>query len=105
MNVNLHAMTFRTCKHALSLFILILFAETIVAASQSNANFTDTDNINRVDEDGKRQGFWRINGPVKNKPEYPDGKTYEEGQYIENKKTGTWKRFWPNGNILSEIEY
>jgi len=93
------------CKKALSLFIILVFTITTVAASQSIANSNDPNNINQVDADGKRQGFWRISGPVKNKPEYPEGKIYEEGQYVDSKKTGVWKRFWPNGNMLSEIEY
>lgn len=98
-------MTYRTCKKALSLLVVLAFISTAVAASQSIDNSNDPNDINQVDADGKRQGFWRISGPVKNKPEYPEGKIYEEGQYVDSKKTGVWKRFWPNGNMLSEIEY
>ncbi len=50
-------------------------------------------------------GFWRVVGPVKNKPDYNGGKLYEEGTYVDSKKTGMWKRFWPNGKLISEIEY
>lgn len=94
-----------TFQHkALGLFTAFILMGSGLAASQTTANGGNDEGINQVDENGKRQGFWRIIGPVKGKPEY-NGKTYEEGTYVDSKKNGVWKRFWPNGKVLSEIEY
>lgn len=88
---------------AISLLGACIMMGSGLAASQTSAN-TGGEGINQVDENGKRQGFWRIVGPVKGKPEY-NGKLYEEGTYVDGRKNGVWKRFWPNGKVLSEIEY
>jgi len=98
-------MTFASLRKVFSLFVVLIFVGTEIAASQTNGATLETDEINKVDADGKRQGFWRVVGPVKNKPDHDGGKLYEEGNYVDSKKTGMWKRFWPNGKLLSEIEY
>lgn len=72
-----------------------------MASAQANA----VDTLNQVDEQGRRQGWWRIVGPVDQKPEYDPGILYEEGRYVDNKRTGKWKRYWPDGKPRSEINY
>jgi antitoxin component YwqK of YwqJK toxin-antitoxin module len=29
----------------------------------------------------------------------------EEGRYANSKRVGLWRRYWPNGNTMSEITY
>lgn len=63
------------------------------------------DTLNRVDEQGRRQGWWRVTGPVAGRQEYDAGLLFEEGRYADNRRTGTWRRWWPNGKPWSEINY
>lgn len=61
--------------------------------------------LNTVDEQGLRQGYWIIKGYMSDKPDYPANITVEEGEYVNNKKEGSWKHYWPNGNMKTEIVY
>lgn len=73
------------------------------ATAQASSVAADT--LNKLDEQGLKQGWWRVSGPVADKPDYRAGALYEEGRYADNKRTGTWKRYWPNGRIRSEVTY
>ncbi|MBP9080445.1 MAG: toxin-antitoxin system YwqK family antitoxin [Flavobacteriales bacterium] len=72
-------------------------------AAQSGPAATDT--LNRLDDLGRKQGWWQIAGPVPGKPDYRAGIMYEEGRYVDSRRTGTWKRYWPNGKPRSEVNY
>jgi len=63
------------------------------------------DTLNRVDEMGRKQGFWKVTAPSADKPGYSDGQLIEEGRYTNSKRIGLWKRYWPNGKVMSEITY
>ena len=83
---------------------LLTLAPCGVSAAQSTVVAT-TDTLNRLDEAGLKQGWWRILAPRKDKPGYNDGQLIEEGRYANNKRAGLWKRYWPNGKTMSEITY
>lgn len=68
------------------------------AANQAEKNYTDPTT-------GWKQGFWQITAAMKATPGFKPDQVVEEGNYKDNKKTGVWKAFWPNGNTRSEIEY
>lgn len=74
-----------------------------VARAQANGGQVDT--LNALDATGRKQGWWRITAPKEDKPGYSDGQLIEEGRYNNGKRTGLWKRFWPNGKLMSEINY
>lgn len=76
-----------------------------VQAASAQANTTAQDTLNRLDEQGRRQGYWRVQAPKEDKPGYADGQLIEEGRYANNKRVGTWRRYWPNGQLMSEITY
>jgi antitoxin component YwqK of YwqJK toxin-antitoxin module len=76
-----------------------------VPASFAQANTASVDTLNRVDEMGRKQGYWRFVAPATEKPGYPDGALVEEGRYTNSKRIGTWRRYWPNGTVMSEITY
>jgi antitoxin component YwqK of YwqJK toxin-antitoxin module len=85
------------------LFVLgLLFA---VPTSYAQANTASVDTLNRVDEMGRKQGYWRFVAPATEKPGYPDGALVEEGRYTNSKRIGKWRRYWPNGTVMSEITY
>lgn len=66
---------------------------------------TVADTLNQFDEQGRKQGWWRVTGPVQEKPDYDVGLLYEEGRYVDNKRIGAWTRYWPNGKPKTEITY
>lgn len=66
---------------------------------------TDQDTLNRVDDMGRKHGYWRFVAPSTEKAGYPDGALVEEGRYNGGKRVGLWRRYWPNGKVMSEITY
>jgi len=81
-----------------SLVLLLSLAGTI------SANI-DADDINALDAQGRRTGYWIINGSMKPTPGFASEQVIEEGDYLSNKKQGLWKRYYSNGKIQSEITY
>lgn len=63
------------------------------------------DTLNQLDGQGRRQGWWQVSGPVEDRPEYAAGVLFEEGRYADGRRTGVWKRYWPNGHPKTEINY
>lgn len=64
------------------------------------------DSINRVDSNGKRQGYWVITASTMKlgAPWLPNQKI-EEGTYQDSKKNGIWIAYWQNGNKKSEMYF
>ncbi|MCB0763583.1 MAG: toxin-antitoxin system YwqK family antitoxin [Flavobacteriales bacterium] len=89
--------------HAL-LVTLCLTLGCAVPASHAQANALQ-DTLNRVDEMGRKQGYWKVVAPASEKPGYTDGQLVEEGRYANSKRVGIWRRYWPNGKVMSEISY
>lgn len=83
------------------LLLLLLLARTGWAQAGTMAQ----DTLNRLDEMGRKQGYWVVVAPQTEKPGYANGRTVEEGRYANSKRVGVWKRYWPNGNVMSEINY
>ncbi len=79
------------------LIILFLSFQAVVWA-QSKLN-VDWDTINRVDENNRKYGYWIY---------FFDGdssRIEKEGKYLNNRKTGVWKTYYPSGVLKSEITY
>lgn len=92
---------------ALSSYPAFVFSLLIVLgqAASAQANALASDTLNRVDELGRKQGWWQVAAPVADKPDYEAGKLIEEGSYADNRRMGTWVRYWPNGKLKSRINY
>jgi len=60
---------------------------------------------NVVDETGKRQGYWVITGNMINDPAFSSNSVVEEGNYTNDLKTGIWKKYYPSGELRSEIAF
>lgn len=81
-----------------SLSLAIAFSVTLAAHSLLAE-------LNQIDEKGQRQGYWIISGSmVSDRAYFPENKV-EEGRYLDNRKEGLWKKYWPNGKTRSEINY
>jgi antitoxin component YwqK of YwqJK toxin-antitoxin module len=88
-----------------SLLILLFVACKIAIAQSSVGKDTIPGGNNFTDTEGKKQGKWVILGKDAHKPEYKDDQKVEEGKYIDSKKTGIWKEYYPNDNLKSSITY
>lgn len=86
-------------RWSLTLVLILLLPATYAQAGAM------ADTLNQVDELGRKQGWWRVVAPETEKPGYTDGALVEEGRYTNSKRVGVWRRYWPNGNVMSEITY
>jgi len=87
------------------LLAAVTFWAFSIQCSFAQAGTTAQDTLNRLDEMGRKQGFWKVTAPLAEKPGYTDGQLIEEGRYTNSKRVGTWTRYWPNGKVMSEISY
>lgn len=62
-------------------------------------------NVNVTDAAGMRQGYWKITGEMVDDKAYKKNQVVEEGEYIDNKRNGVWKKYYPTGTLRSEITY
>lgn len=83
----------------LPIFILLLCCSLISVEAQSS------DALNAMDENGRRTGYWVINGSMKPTQGFSPEQVIEEGNYTASKKQGLWKRYYPSGVLQSEITY
>ncbi|MFT6167194.1 MAG: antitoxin component YwqK of YwqJK toxin-antitoxin module [Vicingaceae bacterium] len=73
------------------------------AAQSFELNGTDT--INKIDISKKRQGYWMIKAKPPKFIDYPVGNLVEEGNYVNSRKEGLWKKYFPSTKINNEITY
>lgn len=93
--------TFRSTLLATLGWMFLMAAQ----AASAQASSASADTLNRLDELGRKQGYWRIAAPKEDRPGYTDGQVIEEGRYSNSKRVGLWRRYWPNGRVMSEITY
>lgn len=86
-------------------WLLPLLLSVLPLAGMGALPQSANDTINRSDEMGRKQGWWRISAPKAERPDYAAGQVIEEGRYANGKRIGQWRRFWPNGQVMSEISY
>lgn len=91
-------------RHMKKSILILLFIVCKVGLAQSY-EILNNDTINRIDEQGRRQGHWIIFGRMEKNPAYKDDQKVSEGNYIDNKKTGKWIEFFPTGKKKSEITW
>lgn len=60
----------------------------------------NSDTLNQTDEMGRKQGYWKKKIPVLDK-----WILVEEGNYLNNIKSGYWKEYYNNGNLKNKIFY
>ena len=91
-------------KNSMKKITLILFISCKVSLAQSYELY-NKDTINAIDLEGKKQGHWIIFNKTKQLPEYKDDQKVEEGKYLDNKKEGIWKEFFPNNNLKNKLTF
>jgi antitoxin component YwqK of YwqJK toxin-antitoxin module len=63
------------------------------------------DSINAIDENGKKIGHWQFLAHQRNVIGYDSLEVYEEGHYVNNRKIGTWCKYYHGGQTKSEISF
>ena len=89
-------------KQAVLALIFILSISSIEAQTSKVIN---GETVNVIDENKKRQGKWIITARPKVDIGYASGEVIEEGNYINTRKEGVWKKYYPGGKLKSEIFY
>lgn len=77
-------------------------------AQASSGGDTDTllaGKMNQSDTRGLRQGYWKITGAMVHDNAFKKGQVVEEGPYLDNKRNGVWKKYYPTGTLRSEITF
>lgn len=87
----------------LSTLVIVLFFAVDFPAQTFELNGTDT--INKIDISRKRQGYWMIKAKPPKFKDYPVGNLVEEGSYVNSRKEGLWKHYFPSTKLKSEITY
>ncbi len=84
--------------------LLLLFPLAGNTLSQvANGKIFDVENL--VDENGYRQGYWRLRAQVNPGDRTSREYVFEEGNYVDNRREGIWKCFFPTGTIKGQITY
>lgn len=96
--------------HLLLKYTQLCLALSLMAGSTSTfaASHNDPEpgqSANITDAAGMRQGYWKITGDMVEDRAYKKNQVVEEGTYIDNKRNGVWKKYYPTGALRSEITY
>ena len=82
-------------------FVVVAFLGT----SAQSSGITSGDSLNIRDASNQKQGWWKVlNNDGKYKG-YDSNQLVEEGEYLNNKKTGVWTKYYPNGNKKHELTF
>jgi antitoxin component YwqK of YwqJK toxin-antitoxin module len=87
---------------SICLIIFCLVGSSLVASMNT---IDQQDNINKTDEQGRKQGKWIILGKDRPSKGYPDENKIEEGNYKDNRKEGVWTVYYPDGTIKLKGEF
>ena len=75
-----------------------IFAMAEYEPLDSTANVSElSEDINKKDAKGRKQGHWIIYGKDKPVKGYPKNGKIEEGNYLDNRKQGLWTKYHKDG--------
>lgn len=83
------------------IFVVTAF---MVTSAQSSETYTG-DSLNIRDASNQKQGWWKIQNNDGKYKGYESNQLVEEGEYVNNKKTGVWTKYFPNGNKKHELTF
>lgn len=86
----------KSCVYVFNMLLLMLSISFTCIAGEE---------INAVDANGKRQGYWKITGAISLEDGYRDNQVVEEGNYENDRRIGLWKKYYPTGVVRSEITF
>ena len=86
-----------------NIVLLIGLSLTLQVLANTNPDKSKADigqseeKINQKDSQGRKQGKWIIFGKDKPNRGYPENGKIEEGNYVDNRKHGTWTKYYKDG--------
>lgn len=89
-------------KHTgLAVLLLSLGLTTVTAQYKEYKLSPNGDTLNAIDKNGLKQGKWvNVVGEIRGEPGFE-----EEGIYKDDKKTGPWRKYTANGDIIAMENY
>ncbi|HMO62137.1 MAG TPA: hypothetical protein PKC39_07810 [Ferruginibacter sp.] len=89
-------------KKTLAVILLLVFCTTRIQAQYKEYKLSPNgDTLNAIDLKGQKQGKWVNTVPeIRSEPGYE-----EEGYYKDDKKTGTWRKYNANGDLIAVENY
>lgn len=82
-------------------FLALIFFISVYTSNTVAQN----DSINKTDQQGWKQGKWVELSDGEDAEGCNAGTKLEEGFYKDNRKVGTWKKYWCSGKIKNELTY
>lgn len=82
---------------------ILIYVILIVGTSSVFAITIDT--INRIDNNNMKQGHWVYTNQIKKLPNYSENQIVEEGDYMDDRKTGKWYFYYNNDKIKQIVTY
>ncbi|MCF8275241.1 MAG: hypothetical protein K9J17_00785 [Flavobacteriales bacterium] len=90
---------------AKSLLTYIFLLTTFMVTSAQSSQSASGDTINAKDSNNQKQGWWKVYNDDGKYQGYETNQLVEEGLYVDNKKTGVWTKYYPNGNKKHELTF
>ena len=87
------------------LITLLIFCVTATSLFAQSFEVEGGDTINVRDASNEKQGWWKIYNTDGKYKGYEPSDLVEEGEYLNNKKTGVWTKYYPNGNKKHELTF
>ncbi|MFC2176529.1 toxin-antitoxin system YwqK family antitoxin [Bacteroidota bacterium] len=87
-------------------FLTSVFLLLTICVSCAQSFTTDSgDSLNMRDSNNFKQGWWKVYNTGGKYKSYNEGQLVEEGEYLNNKKSGVWTKYYPNGNKKHELTF
>lgn len=87
------------------LLTLLVTAFCSLTVSAQSFEIEGKDTINVRDASNQKQGWWKIYNSDGKYQGYESTSLVEEGEYLNNKKTDVWTKYYPNGNKKHELTF
>jgi len=95
----------RIMKLKATIIVMLFFLGVNISHADSQSFVYNGQEVNKTDAADKKQGHWVYFGKHKNLPGYAPEDPVEEGDFVDNRKTGIWISYYPGSKKKSEIEH
>jgi len=90
---------------AKSILTYVFVVTAFVVTSAQSSEPQNGDSLNIRDASNQKQGWWKIQNNDGKYKGYEYNQLVEQGEYVNNKKTGVWTKYYPNGNKKHELTF